>query len=162
MPRARLSSYMNEEIRKADSPSTIPKIESQIAQELDMAEVNIDCSAQSSRVLRNVIAENDAAHRALSTTRLAHQQDFLLLLLSRFGCGGRCRLILNAEVVQLLLHGGGFGSWGFDVEVIVVRGRASSFQRDCLCLPACSLIGSLAISAIRDDLREYPHFLALN
>lgn len=28
-----------------DSPATIPKIESQITQKLDMAEVNINCSA---------------------------------------------------------------------------------------------------------------------
>lgn len=58
--------------RNQSSPSTVPKVEGQIAQELDMAKVDIDCSPQSPGVLGHVVAEDDTSHRALAGARLAH------------------------------------------------------------------------------------------
>ena len=72
-----------------------------------MAKIHVDRSAQSSRILRNVVAEDDTPHRTLPRSRFAHQQNLLLLLFARFGNWGYGRFILNAKVVHLLLHGGG-------------------------------------------------------
>lgn len=60
------------EQRNQSSPSTVPKVESQIPQELDMAKVDIDCSPQSPGILGHVVAEDDTAHGALAGARLAH------------------------------------------------------------------------------------------
>ena len=54
------------EDKEGDSPSAVPEIESQIAQKLHMAEIYINRSTQSSRVARNVVAEDDASHRAFA------------------------------------------------------------------------------------------------
>jgi len=107
--------------RDCNLPSTVPEIECQVAQELDIAEININGSSQSAGVPRDVVAEDDASHGALTRTRLAHQQNFLLLLLARLGSWGsgrlRDRFILDVEGSHLF-H---FGKVCFVSSVPVVR-----------------------------------------
>ncbi len=70
-----------------------------------MAQIDINCSSQPSGILCNVIAENYASHRTFPRTRLAHQQNLLLLLFARLrGGGGGSRLVLDVHITQLLLH----------------------------------------------------------
>lgn len=69
------------------SPTTIPQIQRQIPQELHVADLRVDGRAQSPRVFRHKVTEDDAAHGALARARLAHQQHFLLLLLAQLLVG---------------------------------------------------------------------------
>jgi hypothetical protein len=71
-----------------------------------MTEININGGSQSPGILCDIVAEDDASHGALARARLAHQQNFLLLLLARLGRWRGGRLILDVEVAHLV-HGGG-------------------------------------------------------
>ena len=72
-------------------PSTVPQVQHQVAHELDVAVLDIDCSAQSAYVLGDIVAENDAPHRRLSCSTLAHQEHLALLL-------ALCRVHLAGDV----------------------------------------------------------------
>jgi len=63
-----------------DLPSTVPEIESEIAQKLDAAMFNVDSSSQTAHIPRDVVAEDDRAHGRFPGTTLAHEQNFLLLM----------------------------------------------------------------------------------
>lgn len=61
-------------------PSTVPKIEHEVAHKLDVAMLDIDSRAQPAHIFGNVIAEDDTPHRRLAGSTLAHKQHFALLL----------------------------------------------------------------------------------
>lgn len=61
-------------------PSTVPKIEHEVAHKLDITMLDIDGRAQSAHVFGNVVAEDDTSHRRLASSTLAHKQHFALLL----------------------------------------------------------------------------------
>lgn len=44
------------------SPSAIPEVEHQVAHELDVAVLDVDGRAQSTHVLGDIVAEDDAPH----------------------------------------------------------------------------------------------------
>ena len=69
-----------------------------------MAQIDINRSPQASGILRDIIAEDDAPHRALARARLTHKQHFLLLLFLGLGGRGSHRLVLELHVRQLILH----------------------------------------------------------
>ena len=50
---------------EGDVPAAVPEIEYQIAQELELCVLYIDRRTQPSDILRDIIAEDDAAHRGL-------------------------------------------------------------------------------------------------
>jgi hypothetical protein len=64
----------------ASVPSTVPEVEHEVAHELDVAVFDIDGRAQPAHIFGNVIAEDDASHRRLAGSTLAHQQHLALLL----------------------------------------------------------------------------------
>ena len=59
-------------------PSAIPEIENEIAQELELRVLDINCCAQPPNVFCYIVAEYDASHRRFAGARLAHKQDLLL------------------------------------------------------------------------------------
>lgn len=64
------------------SPATIPEVEGEIAHEFRMTVLDIDSGSQTAHIFRDVIAEDDRAHRRLSRATFAHQEHFLFLLAS--------------------------------------------------------------------------------
>lgn len=77
-------------------PSAVPQVEHEVAHELDVAVLHVYRCTQSSYVLGDIVAEDDASHRRLPCTALAHEQHLALLL----PLGRRVHLVVYAWAVQ--------------------------------------------------------------
>jgi len=64
----------------AVSPSAVPEIEHEVSHELDVAVLDVDCRAQPTDIFGDIVTEDDASHRRLASSALAHQQYLALLL----------------------------------------------------------------------------------
>lgn len=85
-----------EEGRKGSgAPSTVPQVEDQVSQKLELRMLDIDCGAQTADVFGHEITEDDTSHRGFARARLAHEQDLLLCRLGleilHLGCFSQSR-----------------------------------------------------------------------
>jgi len=62
------------------APSTVPKIEHQIAHEANITVFNINRRSEPSDIFCDIVAEDNRSHRRLACARSAHKQNFALLL----------------------------------------------------------------------------------
>lgn len=66
--------------RAQSVPPAVPKVEHQIAHELDVAVLHVNGRTQSADVFGDIVAEDDAAHGRLAGAALAHEQHLALFL----------------------------------------------------------------------------------
>lgn len=63
-----------------DLPSAVPKIQHQVSHELDIGVLDVNRGAQPTNILGDIVAKDNAPHRRLSSSALAHEQHLALLL----------------------------------------------------------------------------------